>query len=585
MVLVSMGRPWQRIVPLSIVLVWMVLAVVAVGTGSAFGAASGSVSGSVSGPVFGASEGDIGAGTVSGVSSSGSEPGSPSIRLVHSDMFPAEHPLGRLTLEWAREVAARTDGRVEIVVHSGGTLTSPQECFDGVLDGRSDMCHTALAYTPHRFPVMEAADFPGYPADGGTARLTTRVAHEIFSKYGRSEFAGMHVLYIHAHPPGVFMSNDEYVARVDDLRGLIVRSTGLSAAITTILGGTPVEWPATQTYELLKQDVVDATMAPLESLKYNGFADVTRYSAIAPELGYVTTFAVVMRDDVWASLPPDVQSVIDDLSVEYQAKAAATWDEAGREGFEYALSRGHRFTTLAENEVARWSRRVFEELAGDYVRRLAALDVDGRQVLNHRAVVIDAYVRDLPMSDSQGIEKESENVPELSGLVFEFDEQTVEVPFARLRAELPTVVTAVENPFFEESRRTYEGFWLEDLLRYMPLAQRDKLVFHTKDLYEADIAVSELTDAPLRGLLAFREIGADGRWTPVVNDDEVVDPSPYWLVWSPVEPALDGPPSSVSIETVLNLPWPWQTVGIRLVESCGEGDAAVHADEDARCTP
>ena len=334
----------------------------------------------------------------SGVSAAESSATTP-IRLRHSEMFAADHPFGRLAAEWAGEVERATAQQVRIDISFAGTLTSPQACFEGVLQGLSDICHTALAYTPGRFPVMEAADLPGYSALGNTARLTSAVANALYRTFQPAEFAGVHVLYLHAHPPGVITSASRPIHHVEDLAGLRFRSTGHSAQIATLLGAEPVSGRAAETYELLRSNRVDATMATLESLKYNRFADAARFTAIAPELGYVTTFALVIRQEVWETLPAPIRDAITAVSDAFAERAAALWDRINLEGFEYALERGHEFTVLPADEVQEWARLLQRELERGYVERLRPLGIDGWQVLARRWAEIVAHLDDFAPLD------------------------------------------------------------------------------------------------------------------------------------------------------------------------------------------
>src|SRR5687768_17045677 len=86
--------------------------------------------------------------------------------LRFSDLFPAAYPFGALSAQFAKDVKERTGGKVDIQVFPSGTLTPPPQCYEGVLQGLSDMCQAVLAYTPGRFPVMESVDLPGYPNSG-----------------------------------------------------------------------------------------------------------------------------------------------------------------------------------------------------------------------------------------------------------------------------------------------------------------------------------------------------------------------------------------------------------------------------------
>lgn len=126
-----------------------------------------------------------------------------SINLNYSIFFPASHGQCRTGTAWEEEIEKRTDGRVKITVFPGGTLTKANQCYDGVVNGISDIGMSVFAYTRGRFPVMEALDLPlGYP-DGIAA---TRVANEFYAKFQPKELSDVKVLYLHAHGPGLLFS-------------------------------------------------------------------------------------------------------------------------------------------------------------------------------------------------------------------------------------------------------------------------------------------------------------------------------------------------------------------------------------------
>lgn len=310
-----------------------------------------------------------------------------------SDLFPATYPFGQLTAKFAQDVKSRTDGKVEIQIFPSGTLTAPAQCFEGVLQGLSDMCQAVLAYTPGRFPVMESVDLPGYPLSG---RLTTRVANEVYRRFLPKEFSQVHVLYLHAHPPGSILTVSKPVRKLDDLKGMRIRSTGLSARILTALGASPVSMPITQAYDPLKRGVVDGTDGTFNTHRYYRFAEVTKYTTVSTDVGYVTTFAVVMNKEKWNSLSKESQAALQAVSAEYERKAGDLWDQIEMEGLAYARERQHEFVILEPTEMARWRDVVLAPLEADYVKRMEAIGIPGREILEARKEAIRKYAPEFP---------------------------------------------------------------------------------------------------------------------------------------------------------------------------------------------
>jgi len=161
------------------------------------------------------------------------------IELSYSIFFPPTHIQCKTAEAWAREIEKRANGQVKITIYAGGTLTNAQQCYEGVVNGISDLGMSCFAYTLGRFPLLEGLDLPlGYP--NGT--VATRIATELVEKYKPAEVANTHVLYIHAHGPGLLASKKP-VKTLDDLKGLKIRATGLSQKVVEALGGTPVAMP------------------------------------------------------------------------------------------------------------------------------------------------------------------------------------------------------------------------------------------------------------------------------------------------------------------------------------------------------
>ena len=82
------------------------------------------------------------------------------VKLNYSNFFPAPHKNAVLSVEWGKEIEKRTNGKVQVTVFAGGTLTPADKCYDGVVRGISDVGMSVLSYTMGRFPLTEVLDLP-----------------------------------------------------------------------------------------------------------------------------------------------------------------------------------------------------------------------------------------------------------------------------------------------------------------------------------------------------------------------------------------------------------------------------------------
>jgi TRAP-type C4-dicarboxylate transport system substrate-binding protein len=230
--------------------------------------------------------------------------------LTYSVSFPPTHGQSKAAADWAKEIEKRTNGRVKINVFSSGTLTPADQTYDGAVKGISDIGMSCFAYTRGRFPVMEVLDLPmGYP----NGRTATRVANDFFMKFKPKELDGVKVLYIHAHGPGL-LHTLKPVQSLQEMKGMKIRSTGLSAKVVEMLGAVPVAMPQGGTYEALQRGVVDGTFTPIETLKSWKQAEVIKYTTDSSGVGYTTAMFVVMNLKKWNALPKDIQEIFEAVS-------------------------------------------------------------------------------------------------------------------------------------------------------------------------------------------------------------------------------------------------------------------------------
>ena len=311
---------------------------------------------------------------------------SKTVNLNYSIFFPPTHGQCKAGVSWAKEVEKRTNGRVKITVFPAGTLTKANQCYDGVVKGISDLGMSCFAYTRGRFPVMEAVDLPhGYP----NGRVATHVATEFYKRMKPEELKDVKVLYIHAHGPGL-LHTKKPVRKLEDLKGLKIRSTGLSAKVSAALGAVPVAMPQSATYEALQKGVVEGTFTPIETLKGWKQAEVVKYTTDCSEVGYTTAMFVVMNLKKWNSLPGDIQKTIEEISKEWVDVHGKIWDKGDVEGRDFALSLGNEIIPLSEKESSRWVNAV-KPLVDNYIKAAGEKNLPGDKAVAEVKKLITKY--------------------------------------------------------------------------------------------------------------------------------------------------------------------------------------------------
>ncbi len=298
------------------------------------------------------------------------------IELTYSNFFPAPHKNAVLSVEWGKEIEKRTSGRVKVTVFPGGTLTPAAQCYDGVVKGLSDVGLSVLGYTRGRFPLTEVIDLPLGYRNGLEA---TKLINIYFKKFRPKEFDDVKVMYLHAHGPGI-LHTKKPVANLEDLKGLKIACHGLSAKIVSALGAIPVAMPMPERYDAIQKGVAEGGVFPVESLKGWKLAEVVNSTTQNFGSAYTTGFFVVMNKDKWASLPSDIQKIIEEINEEWIVKTGLGWDEIDKEGYSVAASKGLKLITLSKEEDAKWAKLV-QGILDDYVKAMEAKNLPGKEAL------------------------------------------------------------------------------------------------------------------------------------------------------------------------------------------------------------
>jgi TRAP-type C4-dicarboxylate transport system substrate-binding protein len=299
-----------------------------------------------------------------------------SVELRFANFFPAAHKNSILAQDWCKEVEKRTNGRVKVTYFPGAVLTPAAQTYDGVVKGIADVGESVLGYTRGKFPLTEVIDMPlGYK----NAYAATKMINEYYKKFRPKEFDAVKVMYLHAHGPGILFTKKP-VAKLEDLKGMKIRSTGLAAKVAQALGATPVAMPQTETYDALRTGVADGVLNPVEAMKGWKIGEVINYATENYGSAYSTSFFVVMNKNTWNALPKDIQQIIEKINEEWIEKQGKLWDEIDKEGHEFMLQRKNKFIALSKEEDARWAERV-RPILGDYVQDMKAKGLPGDEAL------------------------------------------------------------------------------------------------------------------------------------------------------------------------------------------------------------
>ncbi len=298
------------------------------------------------------------------------------ISLRYSNQFAPGTPLSAIGEQWCKEVEKRTNEKVKVRYYTGSTLNAPPQTYDSVVQGVVDVGNHVLGYTMGKFPLSEVFDYPlGYPS----GQVATKLVNAYFNKFKPKEFDDVKVMYMHACGPGYLHTRTKPVNKLEDLKGLRIRTSGSTARFMQLLGGVPVAMPMGDTYDAVSRGVADGMFAVYEALKNWKLGEVIKYTT-ENKVTYVATWTVVMNKEKWNSIPPDLQKIIEQINLEWADRQGKVWDQIDQEGKEFSLKRGNKVITLSAEENARWGVKA-QPLFDEYVTKTKEKNLPGSEVL------------------------------------------------------------------------------------------------------------------------------------------------------------------------------------------------------------
>ena len=309
------------------------------------------------------------------------------LKLAH--FWPAAHPAETdLAQGWADAIYEATDGQITVTTYPGETLLKSAEIYDGVVSGIADVGFSCFAYTRGRFPLTEVFELPGIVYNN--SKVASKVAWEGLKELQPEEIKDTEMLMVLSTGPGDLVTKVP-VRTLEDLKGLELRATGLSAKTLEGLGAIPVAMPQADAYESMSKGIVQGNLTVIETLEGWRQAEVVDYITFTPFL-YNTLFFVTMNKDVWNSLPPDLQEIVRDTTEKFHEEVAiGLWDMQVESALKFSVDEfGLELIDLTEEETARWMELV-EPVQEDFVAEMEAKGLPGREALEVAKKLADKY--------------------------------------------------------------------------------------------------------------------------------------------------------------------------------------------------
>lgn len=225
-------------------------------------------------------------------------------------------------------VLERTDGKVDISLFQFGELgLVDSDVFSIVRAGEFPLVELDHSKTAGDEPLFQIFNLPGLAFSMADA-MTIAEATKDLRKQALAERNAVELGMAFYNPPqGIFTKKP--VHTIEDLHGVGIRVySGVLLRSFELLGARPQIIPWGDAPAALLQGVVDAAItSPSSGIKV-GFGDTTKYLTVMPLSNRVSW---IMNKDVWESLSPEVQKILQEEANATGERIQANWnqEEAG----------------------------------------------------------------------------------------------------------------------------------------------------------------------------------------------------------------------------------------------------------------
>jgi TRAP-type C4-dicarboxylate transport system substrate-binding protein len=306
----------------------------------------------------------------------------PAFRLKFSTWMPAgaNHPDYEMALWFTKTITERTNGRVAFDMFPSEQLGAQKDQVDGIKSGLFDIGHYQSSLTPAKTPLGTIDWQPLAYTDDCTAVLKSK--REINKlpalKDELTKWNAMYVLGC-AGGPRIVMSKKP-VNKLEDFKGLRIRTSGREADALKILGANPVSIATPDVYDALSKGTIDATTQPYVNLVSYGIPEVAKYAIFTNlSMGSPT---LIMSISTFNKLPADVQGIIlktaeeeDTYGGNYITQRIKTEIDKGRQAgkqtfIDFTTAEQQRYIDIAGLPVMK-----------DWVKEMDGLGLPGQAVL------------------------------------------------------------------------------------------------------------------------------------------------------------------------------------------------------------
>lgn len=295
------------------------------------------------------------------------------------------------------EVEKRTNGEVKFERYYSSALAKPPEMLDACGIGIFDIFTSVAGYYPGKMPLALVFSIPGSYEHAWVASMALLDLYKTVPAMEK-ELEKNNVKYVAAWTTGPFyLLTKKKVQSLEELRGLKIRATALSANLAKALGAVPVAMDYTEAQTALSRGVIDGGIFSPDAVMSFGLNEAAKFIWKVNVGG--GTNPILINLDKWKSLPGDIQKIMleagEDFSVINEELYQIKGDNAALEKMKQAGLTITEPTAELQEQIRKIAK---EEIWYQQAKKLDARGLPGTQVLEAYIELLEKYKPQCPFN-------------------------------------------------------------------------------------------------------------------------------------------------------------------------------------------
>ena len=258
-------------------------------------------------------------------------------------------------------------------------LGPPPAQMDLVQDGAADLSWIFHGYQAGRFTATKLIELPGYEGNAEAASVAYWRVHEAHLA-AADEHRGVKLVALMTHGPA-HLHSARKVTSLEQVSGMKLRVPGgVGGDAGAALGATGIQVPAPKVYETLASNAADGVVMPFEARKGFKLTEVAQNVYEVPGGLYRGSFAIILNQETFDSLPEDVRTALDEnVFGEPASRMAGTvWDAIDVAGREVTLATAdNSINPASDADVAAWEA-IAAKIREEVLAEIDAKGIDAR---------------------------------------------------------------------------------------------------------------------------------------------------------------------------------------------------------------